>query len=56
MFKKITPLLFCLLVLFALQLPVVSSAVASEKEERVELLQEKLEKLKQLLEIGRAHV
>ena len=48
MVKKIIPL-FCLLILCALQLPVVPSAVASEKEERVQLLQEKLKKLKQLL-------
>lgn len=49
MFKKITQIFFCLLMVFALQLSTVPATVAGEKEERVELLQKKLEKLKQLL-------
>lgn len=49
MFRKLIPLCCCLLVLCALQLPLVQPVVAGEKDERVQLLQEKLKKLKDLL-------
>ena len=49
MLRKIIPFVCCLLLVCALQLPVVQPSVAGEKEERVQLLQEKLKKLKQLL-------
>ena len=49
MFRKIIPLFCCLLVFAALSLSVPQGVVASEKEQRVDLLQDKLEKLKQLL-------
>lgn len=49
MLRKLIPLLCCLLIFCALQTVVVQPVVAGEKEERVQLLQEKLKKLKQLL-------
>ena len=49
MLRKIIPLFCCLLLLSFVSLPLVSPSFAGEKEERVQLLQEKLKKLKQLL-------
>lgn len=49
MLRKVIPFVCCLLLVCALQVPVAQPAMASEKEERVRLLQEKLKKLKQLL-------
>ncbi|WP_303721927.1 hypothetical protein [Malonomonas rubra] len=49
MLRKILPFVCCLLLVCALQVPIVQPAIANEKEERVRLLQEKLKKLKQLL-------
>lgn len=49
MFRKIIPLFCCLLLLGCLPFAVAQPALAEEKEERVQLLQEKLKKLKQLL-------
>ncbi len=49
MFRKIFPLFCCLLILCVAQLAVGQPTVAGEKEERVQLLQEKLKKLKELL-------
>lgn len=49
MFRITASLICCLLLFGFLQLSFVPPAIAGEKEERVELLQEKLKKLKQLL-------
>lgn len=49
MLRKMIPLICCLLFFALLQLPLSPSVMAGEKEERVQLLQEKLKKLKQLL-------
>jgi hypothetical protein len=49
MLKRYIPLFCCLLLLVVAQVSMGQPALASEKEERVRLLQEKLKKLKQLL-------
>ncbi len=49
MFKRGIHLCSCLLLVVLLQQPYVLPAKAGEKEERVQLLQEKMEKLKELL-------
>ncbi len=49
MFRKIIPLICCLLTLAVCQAAMTPATFAGEKEERVQLLQEKLKKLKQLL-------
>jgi len=49
MLRRIIPLCCCLLLFSFATLPLVVPSFAGEKEERVQLLQEKLKKLKQLL-------
>lgn len=49
MFRKIVPVICCLLVFAIGQAAVSTPVLANEKEERVRLLQEKLKKLKKLL-------
>ncbi len=49
MLRKLIPIFLCLLLLSVCLAPLTPPAVAGEKEERVQLLQEKLKKLKQLL-------
>lgn len=49
MLRKVIPMICCLMVLVVFQGTLVSPTLAAEQEDRVQLLQEKLKKLKQLL-------